>query len=528
MFVVGSLGYLSFEIGRLIVARDQLRSATDAASLAAAATMASSSASDFAAKQTEGINAARQIFVANDVFGTGLSNVAPPGGGPLAPSQVRLRFRFLDPADNNAPVPLGDEKGKIFEVTAELGYVPLFFEFINMPNQPVAVTAISSGGIGNLDVVMCFDVSGSIDDQTKCTTVRRQMDGDRVAYQVSRRGTLGAMTNSPLGTGLNGLPPQNLLVMNRFRPDLRTSSTDVGTKPGRGSPGSGDDFTDLVVNLDEQASFGGFTSGDFSFPNIGVLVEAARGNLENASVFSSSGAQEALGNVVSPQAGYQAAYVTEARKHIHPLKEAQDSAVEFFNLMGENTKGHFGLVTFSSDIGSNPDDSFSAAAVSPGYAPGGNTTCPLPLIEPVRVDPTGAQNKANLDRITGLIPTLKAEGGTNIGGSLRSAIDTLDRQGRKSSARVIILFTDGFPTSGPDARAEARRAASKGYPIYTIGLAQSPAVEDQQVAFLTDARGSNGIAALAGNGGKFFLVTDTSQLSRVFRTLARHLTQIVQ
>ncbi len=526
MFVVGSLGYLAFEIGRLIVARDQLRSATDAGSLAAAATMASSNASDLAAKQTEGINAARQVFVANDIFGIRLNNIAAPGGGPLGADQVRLRFRFLDPVDNS-PVPLGDERGKVFEVTATYGYVPVFFQFVNLQNQPAPITAISSGGIGNLDVVMCFDVSGSIDDQTKTTAVRRQVSGDRVVYQVSNQGTLSTMTRSPLGTGLNALPPQNLSALSRFRADIRATSNDIGTKPG-GATGGGTDFTDLVVNLDEGTTFSSFNSGDFSFPNLGALVEAARGNLENASVFSSSGAQEALGNAVAPRAGYQAAYLKEARKHIHPLKEAQDAAVEFFNLMGENTKGHFGLVAFSSDVGTSPDNSFTATAVDPGYRLGGNTTCPLPGVDPIRVDPTGEQNKANLDRIKALIPTLKAEGGTNIGGSLSRAIDILESQGRKSAARVIIMFTDGFPTAGPDARAQARRAASKGIPVYTIGLAQSPEVVPEQTAFLTDRRGSDGIAALAGNGGKFFLVTDTSQLTRVFRTLARHLTQIVQ
>ncbi|MGK3850853.1 hypothetical protein ABI057_15820, partial [Enterococcus faecium] len=68
-------------------------------------------------------------------------------------------------------------------------------------------------------------------------------------------------------------------------------------------------------------------------------------------------------------------------------------------------------------------------------------------------------------------------------------------------------------------------------PIYTIGLAQVPAIIPGETAILNDTNSNQtngGIAAIAGNGGKFWLVTSNANLRLTFENLARQLVQLVK
>jgi hypothetical protein len=130
-------------------------------------------------------------------------------------------------------------------------------------------------------------------------------------------------------------------------------------------------------------------------------------------------------------------------------------------------------------------------------------------------------------------------GGSYNNGAPRPALN-LSRPG---ATRAIILFTDGLPNGGGDSmtqngtsinvswtysQAEAKAANSAGIPIYTIGLCEVPIEQTYQTNVLTDAKGTNGIAALSANGATFAQTTSSSGLTALFQNVARQLVQLVQ
>ncbi len=130
-------------------------------------------------------------------------------------------------------------------------------------------------------------------------------------------------------------------------------------------------------------------------------------------------------------------------------------------------------------------------------------------------------------------------GATNIGASVHAAVQDLKNNSRTGSVKAIILFTDGEPTvpAGPlssDPEANARLAAVEardaGIAVYTIGLAQNPMIIADQEKILNDTNSdptTGGMAAIAGHGGTFNLVTDSSQLRTTFAKIARRLVKLV-
>src|SRR4029078_13465227 len=72
VFVLLAIGLFSFELNRMEAARQQLRSACEAAALAGAATLASSDNTDPAASQTSAMNTALTAFRHNSVIGVSL------------------------------------------------------------------------------------------------------------------------------------------------------------------------------------------------------------------------------------------------------------------------------------------------------------------------------------------------------------------------------------------------------------------------------------------------------------------------
>jgi len=553
------LGLLSIEVNRLVLAKQQLQSAADAAALAGAATLASSDNLDPSDAQDQASYTALNTFQKNQVLGRALS-MATIGG---SSSSDHIDISFLDPHDNNAIVAPGDPKGKIVQITANVTFSPLF-AFLGSRTYPI--NAVSNGGVPNLDVVLCFDMSGSIDDQTPVTFIRRRWNNNRIQYDIpstragspvqpSAKGHIYDIIGPPAtGTRVNGAYPQFLSLSNQS--DVRwplvfseqanvtgsavglRGSPNVGRPPGNCPPGNAGignqyTYTDLVVNIDGNNTFGGLNIDGYNFPDVATLVEAARGNLDTNANYVNSRANTSLPNI-QPKAGYQAKYFELAARQLHPLVDAQEAASDFFTIMNTNTDGHFGLVSFADAAGANANSTQSLSNIDSNYNPGGTGNFATPQII---LDP--AATVTNYETIINILPNTRATTGTNIGDALDEAVTQLKTRNRPGTKRAVVLFTDGQPTVGgplnsdpwTNARRAAQNAKAEGIAVYTIGLAQNPEIIPGETQILNDTNPSTtngGIAAIAGNGGKFFLVTRTSDLRKTFENIARQLVQLVK
>lgn len=524
VLVIGAVGVFAFEIARTTMIRDQLRTATEAAALGGSATLAGSAELDPLESQNNALKAARFIFEKNEIFGTPLTAVETDYDNNPAIGHAKLKLSYLDPKNGNRVVPVGDKAAKVMLVEAKYGYTPIFANVIGA-SQPFHVEAQAQGGLGDLDIVLCFDISGSMDDETLMTNVRRRWDPaqGKIFYDV--------VTQGKLATSNGAVPPQQLAA-GGFNGALR-GPANTGSPPGNFPPGTAgvNGYTDAVINLDEKTTFAGISSGGFDFPTVDVLVEAARGNLENAAVFDSSEADTALNGIVAPKAGYQAKYFELAKQHVHPMFEAQQEAKEFFTLMNKNANTHFGVVAFQASTGNSPTSTFPQPKISPSYPAGGNGNFPLPTVYLSRPEENTRFNEVNA-----AVDPLISFGGTNIGGATFLAVEMFNftNQTRPNAKKAIVILTDGEPTVGTPLSGDprqncvlaAQRAKNKGITLYTVGLALDPSLIPIQQQVLGETS-SQGMARIAGNGSKFFQATSTANLKPAFASIARHLSQLV-
>ncbi len=567
LLILFTVGLFSYEVNRVELCRVQLRSATEAAALAAAATLASQDNQDPSHAHAQAIMTALSTFQKNSVAGCSLLDATLSSFGDDQPpaNKATLFVEFLDPNNNNEVVSNGNPAGKIARVTSSIGLLPSFGNFLGLSNLPLRSTVL--GGVPDLDVVLCFDVSGSIDDQTPVSFVRRRWSGsasaghiDYIVPDAGAGSAAGALAQGRLydvigppatGTRVQALPPQYLGLADSntrwpldFAPPLRSSapaSSDstnnelAGYPPGNKSQSiniTSSMFTDLVVNIDGNTTFQGLNTADgYAFPDLATLVEASRGNLEDAIVFHASGADTGVPSSIVPKLGYKAKYLELARANCRPIKDAQDAAATFFTIMNTNTVGHFSIVCFSDDGSGSP---VNAWRVDSSYTPCGILSFDKPLIA---LDP--GIGSTNFSAIMNALPNTTALQGTNIGDAINTAVNQLSNNARQGSKKAIVLFTDGQPTVGgplhsdpwTNARRAALRAKQAGIPIYSIGLAQNSEIIPNEVAILTDQNsdpGSGGVSGIAGHGGKFFLVTNVSSLRLTFENIARQLVQLVR
>jgi hypothetical protein len=563
--ILGVVGIFAFEVSRANLAREQLRSACQSAALAGAATLAGSDISDPTAAQANAITAALIVMKKNAVIGYPLTSTTQSGSASSLMTntntgECRVYFEFLDPNNKGAVVNIGDPNGKIMRVTSSFGLQPAFGCYLGLTNLPIEGQA--SAGVPQLDIVLCFDVSGSIDDQTPVSFVKRAWNPTlgKIAYTVAATqsgSTAGALAQGTIydilgppatGTGLNADYPQALSSTSSgvnwtldfsergTAPGLRgaaNAGSPPGNYPGLGAGvGGSRTFTDLVVNIDGNKQFGGFTDSGYSFPDLATLVEASRGNLENTSLFNSSKANTSV--TVQPRAGYQQAYFNLALKNTHPIYDAQQAAALFYTILNHDTDAHFGIVAFNGTAGVSASDSTSDYNVDSSYPAAGSGSVPKPNISLVSTN-----GVTNYSTILSVLPNTRADGNTNIGDAIVKALAQFKNGSRIGARKAIVVFTDGQPTSGSpldsdpwtNSRKAAVQAKNDGIPIYTIGLAQNPAIMAGEKLILNDTNSSSttgGIAAIAGNGGRFFLVTNQKNLRLCFENLARQLVLLVK
>ncbi len=564
MLVVAPISMFSFEFGRYWLAKQQLKTCVDSCALAGAATNASSD-QDPLGTQMSAMETALNMFKQNDVIGTPLTNSAQATSVPMSPAadSALLYFEFLNPT-TRAPVALGDVTGKIFRVTASYGFTPALGKYAGIIGVfPIVET--SNGGLPQLDVILCFDISSSMDDFTLISAVDRYNNSGTNGYNIIAQGPLYSALGCTNATGspVNATFPQNLDASGGTASTYRFSGSLRGTNSGAAPTGAtSSSFTDVVVNIDgtntcSAGTIVTYNNTTYPFPAgyVGCLVEAARGNLESTTVAAAAHVPYTTWGI-TPKAGYYAAYKQAAFAQRHPISDAIAAATSFFSLMNVDCDVHFGLVTFSSQAGTsqnstvpadysglsnicdNPGSYSSNAYPSDPYSP-------LPPNPTVPLIPTAGPAYSNCSTVSSAVQSLVAYGGTNISGALYQAIKQMktSAQGGSGLSRVgatkaIVLFTDGLPTSSStgssplqDARAQASAANAAGIPIYCIGLCLVPSLQSAQTDILTDTTTSpsgGGIAGISGNGAKFYQATDVSQINSLFQNVARALTQLVR
>lgn len=560
LIVLPMLAIFAFEVSRTVLATQMLKNVTDAAALAAVATVASADIKDPILAQQNAKKVALNLYKQNTVLGQPLTDSsisAVKDGNPNA-FQSQLYFEFLDPISKK-PLPEGDPNGRVVRISASYGMVPAFGKFLGVSKQ--VIRAYSHGAVPQIDVVVCFDVSGSIDDETKITLVKRQWDDalDTILYKTptntsTNHGTIRSICRPPAtGTSFNAAFPMGLSSVGRGMEfsekvaddanakGMRSNSVfpEAGQAPGNynGAPTFDSNhkgmFTDLVVNLDDNDTFGGFTTkSGYSFPDINTLVEASRGNLETDALRTSSLAYKSV--TVAAKNGYQAEYFKEAALHLQPIQDAKDAVGVFCQIINNNADAHFGLVAFDHMVGSSATSGENRQTLDDSTPYGATVSVPVPLITLDKAD-----NATKFNDVLNAMPQLVAKGSTNIGLAIKTAVEQLNANGRTNAVKAVILFTDGQPTAGgplaSDAFLNARKAATlaqkSGVAVYTIGLATNSALIPNQTAILNDTNSdpnSGGIAAISGQGATFHQVTDSKKLREAFQKVARHLVQLVQ
>jgi len=560
-FVVLPLALLGFEIGRYMLMQEELHSVADASALAGTAAMASSP-SGYTYTQLEqlAMQVAAQTFQQNSILGNSFSastvsaNYNPQPPQPQNPTQDHAILNIILLDQNGNQVAVGTPAAQI-QVQAYYAERPVFTSKILPVGNLMTAVAFSNGGLPQMDVMMCFDVSGSMDDQTPVTLVRRYWDPvqNKVVYAqpASASGVLYNVCGPPItGTSLNCLPPENLSFASypgasgNTHPFTWSESPYPGSNTMHGlhslidppngyvagsmptpeqglppgnfnptNPGNGGSFvyngcdpnsdatgwTDMIVNMSNQ--------GAFQLSNPYVCAEASRGNLESAAAFQRSQGGNTTnaqlgGAPVSP--GYYAAYWNQVAQLVNPMYQARQAATGFFDLINVSANAHFGFETFADTAGTSATGTWSGTNKNEdsNYAVGGTGSFPLPLISLSQ----GATNySAVTQAINGngsnILP-LTATGQTDIADALHECITELSNPAlvRPNAKKAIVLFTDGVPNQPGGttaagtaaALAEASTANTRGIPIYCIGLSQNAAIRPQEDALLGDGQNGTG------------------------------------
>ncbi len=521
-FVILPLALVGFEIARYTLMSSQLQSVTDASTLAGTAALASSPPGyTYAQLHDLAMDVAVQTFQQNSVLSNpfNASNVvankntaANLGTPPL--NVAHLNIKLVD--QNGVQVATGSKNAVTMRVQSIYTDKPVFSSRFLDIGTLITASAVSDGGLPQLDLFLCFDVSGSMDDQTPIVLVNRFWNPaiNTVDYKIVSSGkTIYDTFGAPMtGTGLNAIPPQNLSygsypapsntspftfsegpypVVNAARGLRGNQSTyaagsiptlpaatkyppgaivaEQGWPPGNFDPnnplnlsGNGVNpnanatgFTDLVVLVPSVGAY------DFSLPE--TCVEASRGNMENNAICLQSQGGTKINPKLPPRlAGYYKAYWSQVEKTVDPIAAARLAADNFYYTMNIVSNAHFGLSGFSDVAGTSPSSSWSVTSnnCDSAWPHAGTANFPVPLIA---LDKTVSNYTAVTEGIDGT-PTrlpLRPTGKTSIATSLDSAIKELTdpAKHRPAAKRAIILFTDGVPNEPGGSPSAAETAA---------------------------------------------------------------------
>jgi len=642
IFVVGSLGLVTYEMSRILLAREQLQHCLELGALGGGTAMASSSLTGQAARDNA-VAAALNILQMNSILGKSLLNSINqvPSVASLnpQPGQVDVYMEFEDPVTKQ-PAAAGQD-ANVLRVYGAYAY-PLFSGGFGANGIGIYTFWVeATAGLPALDLMIVYSHSSHSDDQTKVTLVRRYWDPTvpAISYLTPNPGfpeegpISGITCSNPIGSGLNGLPPQNLDAAG----DGKTSNcpkefsevgvagktvplrgiSNTGSPPGDAPPNAGgvgiaglvagpgnniDDyalaprkfpalrwlcqfdhlfeqraeawytngfdpgdnnynpwganstmFTDVVVNLDGNTHFGGFTGtgafANYSFPTIDYVVEASRGNMENSNVTPNVHTDNAINIVAAP--GWQQAYQCLAYQQMQPKRTIETALQSFMTKLLQTSDCHFGFVAFNDRAGQSPFDMAQAPMVSWAYPVAGNVYYLIPQI-PLSLNANNLQTiNTLLSNPTTTIPALfTPNGGSNLADGLKQAEANLNGPNSRSGAlKAIVVVTDTVPTrdsagnaypnpanNGPalaQAITEATNCNAAGIPIFVVGVDQDGQMTPYFQSQFSDVT-AGGLVNTAGNGGVLYIdqwvdpTTTYASLVGDLNNVVRQLMSLVQ
>lgn len=413
--IVLPLGLYSFEVSRLCLAQAQLRSATDAAALAAAQLIAQG-VDDEAAVQKKAIEAGFNFFKRNMVASTLLSD-----------SKVSASVGSDNPETGKATFNITFDANRRVHADASFGLQSAFSGMLGIATHTVRAGSLAGASGMEGDVVLVVDMSGSMGNATQSVVV------SRFVHPVT-----GKLTHKIVGN--TNIPP----AFGRYNsptvvPDPKTVDWSKSPK-----------FSQLQ-NAPESVK-------------IAALLEAKEGHLEDGNIFKSSHADQSdLSNYIQPGRGYQAEFQKLALQSIEPLNSQKEAINQFLQDMQGSQDVHVSLVTYASEVSTGMDMKDNYETTKDHHLPMVNLN----------------KNESRIDQIMDAINPAPTFDNTNTGGAVLEAVSILTGSAhRENAAKTIVLLTDGKPNVGPDPYAAAKIAGQKGIKLYTVGFFRTAAAQN--------------------------------------------------
>ncbi len=210
-------GFFAFDSSRLQMAQRELTATCDAASLAGTAMLTSldianddATATKLGTAQAQACAYARNMFQNGNMLGQSLgsAHVVSPYSAVAAignPGDCNVMISLADPQQQFvgvAPVYPDRLNGRAIMCYAGYTYNPVFLGAIGVGK--VLLQANSGGGLPQVDAVLVFDYSGSMDDATNVTFIRRTWDSTIASSTGASAGQMDYSTLTALGAIADG------------------------------------------------------------------------------------------------------------------------------------------------------------------------------------------------------------------------------------------------------------------------------------------------------------------------------------
>lgn len=185
MFFILMSGLFCFDASRVQMAQRELSATCDASALAGTAMLTSYDVSNdpsftkLADAQQNAAAFSYNMFNMGNILGTflqgntslvtNLSQLTTTTDG-----EAKVVIGLVDPQNSYQvidPTPPQNQNGRAIAVFAGYGYHPIFISFYGVGN--VGILASSIGGLPQVDAILVFDYSGSMDDLTQVSFVKR-------------------------------------------------------------------------------------------------------------------------------------------------------------------------------------------------------------------------------------------------------------------------------------------------------------------------------------------------------------------